>query len=148
MMSHFPEPFVLVMVEDDEGHATLIRRNLQRAGIGNAIVHLKDGVQAIDYFFGKDSANIPSDKMLILLDLNLPEIDGYEILRRLKNEEHTRTIPIIVLTTTDNPREIDRCYALGCNVYITKPIAYDSFADSIQKLGLMLAVVKVPHGYK
>jgi CheY-like chemotaxis protein len=147
-MSSFPEPFILVMIEDDEGHAILIKRNLQRAGISNKIIHLPDGAKAMDYFFGKDNHLLPHDKMLILLDLNLPEIDGYEILRRLKNGEHTRAIPIIVLTTTDNPKEIDRCYELGCNVYITKPVAYDHFADAIQKLGLMLAVVKVPHGGK
>ena len=147
MMSTFPEPFILVMIEDDEGHATLIKKNLNRAGIGNKMVHLSDGTQAIDYFFGPQNAQT-HDKTLVLLDLNLPEIDGYEILRRLKSEPHTRNIPIIVLTTTDNPREIDRCYELGCNVYITKPVEYNNFADAIQKLGLMLAVVKVPHGYK
>ena len=148
MMSTFPEPFILVMIEDDEGHATLIKKNLNRAGIGNKMIHLQDGAKAAEYFFGQNSNDLPHDKTLILLDLNLPEIDGYEILRRLKSEEHTRNIPIIVLTTTDNPKEVDRCYELGCNVYITKPVAYDSFADAIQKLGLMLAVVKIPHGYK
>ncbi len=144
MRSGLPEQFLIVMIEDDEGHATLIRKNLKRSGIANEMLHLEDGTQAIDYFFGKDSAGAPHDKTLILLDLNLPGIDGYEILRRLKAEEHTRMIPVIVLTTTDNPREIDRCYQLGCNVYITKPVEYESFTDAIQKLGLMLAVVKVP----
>lgn len=147
-MSTLPEPVILVMIEDDEGHATLIRKNLQRAGIGNKMVHLKDGIEAIEYFFGQNSKNVLHDKTLILLDLNLPEIDGYEIIRHLKTEEHTRAIPVIVLTTTDNPKEVDRCYQLGCNIYITKPVAYDSFVDAIQKLGLMLAIVKVPHGYK
>lgn len=147
-MSSFPEPFTLVMIEDDEGHATLINKNLKRSGIGNNIVHLKDGVAAIDYFFAEKNAAINHDKTLILLDLNLPEVDGYEILSRLKGDVRTRTIPVIVLTTTDNPKEIDRCYELGCNVYITKPVEYDNFTDAIQKLGLMLAVVKVPHGLK
>lgn len=145
MMSSFPEPFTLVMIEDDEGHATLISKNLKRAGIGNTLVHLKDGKEAIDYFFANHNLSKNHEKTLVLLDLNLPEIDGYEVLRRLKEESRTRTIPVIVLTTTDNPREIDRCYALGCNVYITKPVEYDNFTDAIQKLGLMLAVVKVPH---
>ena len=148
MMSNFPEQFILVMIEDDEGHATLIKKNLKRAGIGNGIVHLQDGAQGINYFFGVENAHLKHDKTLILLDLNLPEIDGYEILRRLKSEERTRSIPVIVLTTTDNPREIDRCYELGCNVYISKPVEYESFTNAIQKLGLMLAVVKVPHGFK
>lgn len=147
MMSTFPEPITMIMIEDDEGHATLIKKNLGRAGIGNKIIHLKDGAKAMEYFFG--SQNLEAhDKTLVLLDLNLPEIDGYEILFRLKSESHTHNIPIIVLTTTDNPKEVDRCYELGCNVYITKPVEYYNFADAIQKLGMMLAVVKVPHGHK
>lgn len=136
------------MIEDDEGHASLINKNLKRAGIGNTTVHLKDGVSAIDYFFGKQNELLDHEKSLVLLDLNLPEVDGYEILTRLKGDARTRSIPVIVLTTTDNPREIDRCYELGCNVYITKPVEYDQFTEAIQKLGLMLAVVKVPHGLR
>lgn len=148
MMNNSPEPFVLVMIEDDDGHATLINKNLKRAGIGNMVVHLKDGAAAIEYFFAEKNAGINHEKSLVLLDLNLPEIDGYEILQRLKSDERTRAIPVIVLTTADNPKEIDRCYALGCNVYITKPVEYERFTDAIQKLGLMLAIVKVPHGAK
>lgn len=147
-MSVFSEHFIIVMIEDDSGHARLIEKNLQRAGIGNKLIHLSDGSSAIDYFFADRNAALKHDKTLILLDLNLPEIDGYEILKRLKSEERTRAIPIIVLTTTDNPKEIDRCYELGCNVYITKPVEYDSFSEAIRKLGLMLAVVKVPHAFK
>ncbi|MFT3996501.1 MAG: response regulator [Asticcacaulis sp.] len=142
----FDAHFTLIMIEDDAGHARLIRKNLERAGIGNPIVHFDDGGQAVDYFFGVEAQRHPErfSKTLVLLDLNLPHIDGYEILRRLKGDPVTRTIPVIVLTTTDNPREIARCYELGCNVYITKPVEYDSFSDAIRKLGLMLAVVKVP----
>lgn len=145
MMSSFPEQFVLVMIEDDEGHATLIQRNLKRAGIGNKMIHFSDGASVLEYFYGEENGQVHYEKTLVLLDLNLPEVDGYEILKRLKNSPNTRNIPVIVLTTTDNPKEIDRCYELGCNVYITKPVEYDNFTDAIQKLGLMLAVVKVPH---
>ena len=145
MLSSFLEPFTLVMIEDDDGHAKLIMKNLKRSGIGNNIVHYRDGTSALNHFFGKSNVHLNHEKTLVLLDLNLPEVDGYEILSRLKSEARTRMIPVIVLTTTDNPREIDRCYALGCNVYLTKPVEYDNFTDAIQKLGLMLAVVKVPH---
>ena len=145
MLSSFLEPFTLVMIEDDDGHAKLIMKNLKRSGIGNNIVHFRDGAPALNHFFGKSNEQLNHEKTLVLLDLNLPEVDGYEILTRLKGEARTRMIPVIVLTTTDNPREIDRCYALGCNVYLTKPVEYDNFTDAIQKLGLMLAVVKVPH---
>ncbi len=133
----------IVMVEDDLGHARLIEKNLRRAGITNELIHLDDGRKAVDYFFASQNEK-QALPMLVLLDLNLPEVDGYELLKRLKANDRTHRIPIIVLTTTDNPREIERCYELGCNVYITKPVEYDNFAESIRKLGLLLAVVKVP----
>lgn len=145
MLSTLTEPFKLVMIEDDEGHALLIQKNLKRAGIANTIVHLSDGSMAVDYFFSEKAALQDHEKTLILLDLNLPHIDGYEILSKLKADERTKRIPVIILTTTDNPKEIDHCYELGCNVYIIKPVEYDNFSEAIRKLGLMLAVVKVPH---
>lgn len=145
MIKLFNEPFKLVMIEDDEGHARLIIKNLERAGVANQIIHVPNGAAAIDYFFNSNRTVDYHDKTVILLDLNLPEIDGFEILRRLKADEHTKNIPVIVLTTTDNPKDIDECYALGCNVYMTKPVGYEAFADAIRKLGLMLNVVKVPH---
>ena len=135
----------IVMIEDDEGHALLIRRNLERAGISNIITHCADGQAALDYFFAEDGWVHHTEPTLVLLDLNLPKIDGYDVLKRLKTDERTQALPIIILTTTDNPREINRCYELGCNVYITKPVEYEQFSDSIRKLGLMLAVVKVPN---
>ncbi|ADU13659.1 response regulator [Asticcacaulis excentricus] len=149
MVPAFDDQFTLVMIEDDAGHARLIRKNLERAGIGNPVRHFEDGAAAIDYFFGEHLSAAQTaerhERTLVLLDLNIPHIDGYEILRRLKGDPSTRAIPVIVLTTTDNPREIDRCYEMGCNVYITKPVEYDNFSDAIRKLGLMLAVVKVPN---
>jgi len=139
---------VIHMVEDDEGHAHLIQKNLRRAGIVNKIRHYTTGKEFVDFLFAEDGLTQDDDfdnmQPLILLDLNLPEMDGYEVLRRLKGDTRTQTIPIIVLTTTDNPREIERCYELGCNVYITKPVDYESFAEAIRKLGLMMAVLKLP----
>lgn len=138
----------IFMVEDDTGHAHLIEKNLRRAGISNSITHFENGRAVLDHFIGTDGLIHQPDyaerQMLMLLDLNLPEVDGYEVLRQLKANTATQAIPVIILTTTDNPREIERCYELGCNVYITKPVGYENFADAIQKLGLMLSVVKVP----
>lgn len=136
----------IIMIEDDPGHAMLIEKNLRRAGIANHIVALDNGRKAIEYFTGSGEYadhKLP-ESMLILLDLNLPEIDGFEILKQLKSSPATHLIPIIILTTTDNPREVERAYELGCNIYVTKPIVYDNFAESIRKLGLMLTVVQVP----
>ena len=144
MMSTYPEPFTVVMVEDDEGHARLIKKNLERTFIGNRVVHLHDGEEAMEYFFESNAAK-KNEKLLVLLDLNLPKVDGYEILQRMKQEQATRSIPIIVMTTTDNPKEVDRCYELGCNMYITKPIEYDNFSGMMHKLEQTLAMLKLPH---
>ena len=142
------QPVTILLVEDDPGHARLIERNLRRAHITNEIVTLSDGQQAVDYLL-KESAYAGATHtmpLLMLLDLNLPRLDGYQVLTRLKAYERTRHIPIIILTTTDEPQEIERCYALGCNVYVTKPVEYDEFAEAIRKLGLFLSIVKIPVG--
>jgi CheY-like chemotaxis protein len=135
----------VVLIEDDEGHASLINRNLQRVGVLNPITRLKDGTEAIAYFFGASATPEHLDRSVVVLDLNLPDIDGFEILRRLKADETTKRIPVIVLTTTDHPKDIDRCYALGCNAFMTKPVGYEDFSEAIRKLGLMLTIVRVPH---
>lgn len=142
------QPVTILLVEDDPGHARLIERNLRRAHITNAIVTLSDGQQAVDYLFREHmyAQATHAVPLLMLLDLNLPGLDGYQVLTRLKAHEHTRHIPVIILTTTDEPQEVKRCYALGCNVYITKPVEYAQFAEAIRKLGLFLSIVQIPLG--
>ena len=140
------EPILIVLVEDDDGHANLVERNLQRAGLANGIHRLKDGQEALDYVQGKGAhAGRPGPHpMLLLLDIKMPRVDGVEVLRQLKSDPQTAPIPIIMLTTTDDPREIQRCYELGCSVYITKPVDYQAFVEAINRLGLFLQVVRVP----
>jgi CheY-like chemotaxis protein len=136
----------VVLVEDNEGHARLIEKNLRRANISNPIVKLEDGQRALDYLFGKEghvNTHHPPP-LLMLLDLNLPVVDGYRVLEKMKSDPRTKTIPIIILTTTDDIHEINRCYELGCNVYITKPVEYAQFAEAIAQLGLFLSVVMLP----
>lgn len=136
----------IILIEDDDGHATLIERNLRRAGLTNGFTRLADGQEALDFFFG-DEAPFLREPMLasvILLDLKMPRIDGLEVLRRLKADKRTASLPVIVLTTTDDPREIERCYELGCNVYVTKPVEYDAFIEAVRCLGFFLQVVKLP----
>jgi CheY-like chemotaxis protein len=142
------QPVAILLVEDDPGHARLIERNLRRAHITNEIITLGDGQQAVDYLF-KERAYAGATHalpLLMLLDLNLPQLDGYQVLTRLKADARTRHIPVLILTTTDEPYEIERCYALGCNVYITKPVEYEQFAEAIRKLGLFLSIVQIPVG--
>ncbi|EPX82789.1 Response regulator [Rubellimicrobium thermophilum DSM 16684] len=139
-------PVCIVMIEDDEGHARLIERNIRRAGVLNDIVPCRSGGEALAYLFGPDGSGEVSAQrhLLILLDLNLPDMSGFDILERLKSNDHTRRSPVVVLTTTDDQREIQRCYDLGCNVYITKPVDYDNFAHAIRQLGLFFSVIQVP----
>jgi len=145
MIHSAPEPFHVILIEDDEGHANLIQRNLSRAGVRNPIKHIVSGFEALRYFREPAGPNLSHDKSVVVLDLNLPDIDGFEILQTLKDDAATQRIPVIVLTTTDNPKDIDRCYALGCNVFMTKPVAYDDFSEAIHKLGLMMTIVRIPH---
>jgi CheY-like chemotaxis protein len=134
------------MIEDDEGHARLIERNIRRAGVGNEIIPFVNGTDALNYLLGDDRSGVASAKrqQLILLDLNLPDMTGIDILQKLKGNKHTKRSPIVVLTTTDDSREIQRCYDLGANVYITKPVNYEGFANAIRQLGLFVAVMQVP----
>ncbi len=133
----------IVVVEDDDGHATLIERNLRRAGLTNPVIRLRDGQEALDYFFKADGEPPEQNDSVLLLDINLPRIDGVDVLRRLKADRRTSRVPTIMLTTTDDPREIERCYQLGCNVYVTKPVEYDSFMEAIRRLGFFLQIVKI-----
>lgn len=139
------QPVHIVMIEDDEGHARLIEKNIRRAGISNAITHFLDGHSALDYLFNAPHGPALNGPALILLDLNLPDMSGTDILARLKAEDSPiKRTPVVVLTTTDDMREIQRCYDLGCNVYITKPVDYETFARAIRQLGLFLSVIQVP----
>jgi CheY-like chemotaxis protein len=141
-------PVEIIMVEDDDGHAKLIEKNIRRAGVNNPITPFANGSDAIKFLFGADGSAVANKgrAMLILLDLNLPDMSGIDILRRIKENEHLKRSPVVVLTTTDDAVEIQRCYDLGCNVYITKPVNYESFAHAIRQLGLFFSVIQVPPG--
>ncbi len=141
-----PRPVTIILAEDDDGHATLIQRNLERAGLANGFVRLRDGQDAIDYFRGEGAhaGRVLDPSVLLLLDIKMPRVDGVEVLRALKADSRTALVPVIMLTTTDDPREVQRCYQLGCSVYVTKPMDYQSFIDAVKRLGLFLQVVQVP----
>ncbi len=142
-MSDPQMPVTIVMIEDDEGHARLIEKNIRRAGISNEIRHFTDGTSAMDYLYNDKDGPALNGPALILLDLNLPDMSGTDILNKIKASPLKRT-PVVVLTTTDDKVEIQRCYDLGCNVYITKPVNYEAFAVAIRQLGLFLSVIQIP----
>jgi CheY-like chemotaxis protein len=136
-------PVTILLIEDDPGHARLIEKNVRRAGVVNEITHLADGTSALAHLFERGEDH-KADPMLVLLDLNLPDMSGIDILARIKADPTLKRTPVIVLTTTDDKLEIQRCYDLGCNVYITKPVEYEGFASAIRQLGLFLTVMQVP----
>ena len=136
-----PQPAILI-VDDDEGHAILIRENLEAAGLTNRIRHFRDGQAILDFFF-KDRPAV-GDSFLVLLDIRMPKVDGIEVLRRLKADPNLRKLPVIMLTTTDDSREIGRCHELGCNVYMQKPVDYDRFSEAIRRLGGFVPFLQIP----
>ena len=141
-----PAEVVILLAEDEDAHARLVERNLRRAGVRNEIVHVSNGRAAMDFLQGDTGGVDPrqSRQLLVLLDLNMPVMDGYEVLAALKGDGATRRIPVIVLTTTDVPEDVQRCYDLGCNVFITKPVEFDAFAEAVRRVGLLLSVMAVP----
>jgi CheY-like chemotaxis protein len=140
-----PSKLVILVVDDDQGHRELVRRNLLRAGITNTIIGLPNGKDALDYVFcrGEYAERRGASELLILLDINMPGIDGIEVLRQMKADPRKKKIPVIMLTTTDDPREISRCYELGCSVYVAKPVDPSAFIEAVKRLGMFIPIVRV-----
>jgi CheY-like chemotaxis protein len=136
----------VLMAEDDDGHATLVKRSLKRAGLQSEPVHLRDGQELLDYMFqrGPWTDRPAHDEVVMILDLNMPRLGGTEVLQRLKNHEELSRIPVFVLTTTDNPHELDRCYALGAAACLVKPVDYGAFNDMIRRLAEFLMSARLP----
>ncbi|NLI00595.1 MAG: response regulator [Chthonomonadales bacterium] len=135
----------ILIAEDDNDHAELIMRNLKRAGLLNRMIRLTDGQQTLDYLTGNTAEGPPSGALLLLLDLRMPKVDGFEVLKQVKESPRLRRMPVIVLTTTDDPEDVQRCHDLGCNSFITKPVMTDRFMEAVTTLGLFIKVVEVPH---
>jgi CheY-like chemotaxis protein len=140
------DPVTILVVDDDQGHCELVRRNLRRVALRNPIVVVNSGEAALDYVHGSGphAGRAAVGKLLILLDINMPgAINGMDVLRQLKTDASTRNLPVVMLTTTDEPREIARCYELGCNFYVTKPLDPTMFIDAIHRLGLFIEIISV-----
>jgi CheY-like chemotaxis protein len=137
---------VILIADDDPGHARLIEKNLTRAGLSNPIQRFADGQQILDFLFCRGSGlhRAPDTPYLLLLDIRMPKVDGVEVLRQVKEDPELRKIPTIMLTTTDDPREVERCHALGCSNYVVKPVDYEKFSEAIRQMGLFISLVQVP----
>ena len=129
---------VILLVEDDEDHEELTLLALEQANIKNEVVVVRDGAEALDYLFNTGSYEGQDTKIpqLILMDLKLPKIDGIEVLRRLRAGEKTKLLPVVILTSSTEERDIVNGYTFGANSYIRKPVDFDKFTDAVQRLGL------------
>lgn len=138
----------ILLAEDDAGHASLIKKNLRRAGIQNKIHHFKDGDSLLKYIYGlKKNINNSHLAILLLLDIRMPKRSGIEVLKKLKGDKVLKDIFIIIVTTSDDPLEIRYCYEIGCNAYITKPVIYEKFRDTFYNLGVFLLNMDIPLKY-
>lgn len=129
----------ILLVEDNPDDEALAIRALKRHHIANEIVVAHDGVEALDYLFGTGiytGRDISIKPTVILLDLKLPRIDGLEVLRRLREDERTKLLPVVVLTTSNEEQDLLNSYSLGCNSYIRKPVDFLQFSDAIRQLGM------------
>lgn len=137
-------PFNIVLAEDDDGHAALVQLNLKRAGITHDVFRFPDGRKALEYVQSQVQSGSVEQKLLVLADIKMPGMDGIGLLKAIKSEVQTRHIPVVILTTTDDPRDVENCYRLGCSVYLVKPVDYDCLADMFVRLGSFLKVVELP----
>jgi CheY-like chemotaxis protein len=137
---------LIVLAEDDDGTAILIERNLRRSNVAQSVKRLRDGQEALDFLRceGPYDGRNPKQPTLLLLDIKMPRIDGVEALRQLKADERTARVPVIMLTSSDDPSEIRRCYELRCNAYVTKPVEYAEFAETLNRLGQMVEIMSFP----
>ncbi|NQT63014.1 MAG: response regulator [Candidatus Marinimicrobia bacterium] len=135
---------IILVAEDDDGHAELIIEGLRESGVCNKIIRFSDGQETWDYLSGTGDNVLDKNKhYLLLLDINMPKMDGVEVLKKMKADEELKEIPVMMLTTTEDPREVEHCYKLGCNIYITKPVDFPKFAETLKRLGLFIQIVKI-----
>lgn len=137
----------IVLVEDNPNDAELITRSLKKHNLANRIVHLKDGAEAVELLLGQGGQAQGSgsrNPRVVLLDIKLPKIDGIEVLRRMKSDSRTREIPVVILTSSNEERDIQETYALGVNSFVTKPIKFEEFAKVVAELGIYWLMVNVP----
>ena len=127
------EPKTILLVEDNADDEQLTLRALRQSDIPNMIRVARDGAEAIDFLFGKDALTLPD---LVLLDLKLPKISGLEVLQKIRSEDRSRALPVVILTSSDEERDIVKSYDLGANSYIRKPVDFDEFIDAVRQLGM------------
>jgi CheY-like chemotaxis protein len=137
------KPVTIIISEDDDGHAELIKEALIESGIKNKIIRFVNGEQTWNYLSKEAISDINQRAYLLLLDINMPVMNGIEVLARIKENDRLKSMPVVMLTTTDDLREVEQCYQLGCNLYITKPVDFNNFSEKLQRLGLFIQVIRM-----
>jgi len=137
----------ILLIEDNMNDAELTIRALKKNNLANKLVHLKDGAEAIDFIFaegnysGRKVENVPK---VILLDLKMPKVNGIEVLKKIKADERTKKIPVVMLTSSNEDPDIQECYRLGVNSYVVKPVRFEQFVKSVSELGLYWMILNQP----
>lgn len=146
-MTNANDPVEVLLVEDNPTDAELCIRALKKHNLANKLVWVKDGAEALDFLFGtgayagRSALNPPK---VVLLDLRLPKVDGLEVLKRVKSDERTKTIPVVVVTSSKEDRDTIESYELGANSYVSKPVQFDAFANAVTQLGMYWLLVNHP----
>jgi CheY-like chemotaxis protein len=138
------EEVEILLVEDNPSDAELTIRALKKNNLGNHLIHLKDGAEALDFIFGKGAysdRNVKNVPKVIMLDLKMPKVDGLEVLRRIKSDENTKTIPVVVMTSSKEEQDIVTSYKYGVNSYIVKPVEFEAFVKAVSDLGLYWLII-------
>lgn len=133
----------ILLVDDSATDAELCIDTLQKHNLTNQLTWVKDGAEALDYLFleGRYADRVPTQPQLILLDLAMPKVNGFDVLRRLRSDERTKSIPVVVMTSSQEDRDITESYNLGVNSYVSKPVVFDEFANTVVQLGMYWMVV-------
>ena len=129
----------IVLIEDNPSDAEMTIRALKKNNVSNNIIHLEDGAEALEFFFGTgkyENRNISVKPKVVLLDLKMPKVNGIEVLQKIKTDDRTKSIPIVILTSSKEDPDIKTCYELGANSYIVKPVGFENFTKSITDLGV------------
>ena len=137
----------ILLIEDSSSDAEMTLRALRKSNLINNLLHLKDGEEALDYIFCKgrySERKIENSPKVILLDLKMPKVNGIEVLQQIKSDERTKSIPVVVLTSSKEHPDIKTCYALGVNSYVVKPVMFEPFMRAISELGFYWMIVNEP----
>lgn len=136
---------VILVAEDDEGHFLLFERNLRRSGVDNEIIRFADGAELLNFLFMRsEHRRREGVAYLLVLDIRMPKADGIEVLTSIKADAELMKIPVIILTTANNTKEVDICHELGCSIYVVKPVEYEMFVQTARKIGAFLSIVEIP----